>query len=155
MSEATNVPVGPGTRVTLNFTLSLVNGEIVDGTNGKPATFEVGDGSLLPGFERAMFGMFAGSRATIEIPADQGFGEPNLDNVHMMRRQEFASDLRLESGLVVSFADKNGNSLPGVVKRVYEDRVEVDFNHPLSGRDLLFDIELIEIEQVSKEIARM
>ena len=62
-------PVGPGTRVTLHFTLSLISGELVDGTSDKPAQFDVGDGSLLPGFARAMFGMKSRDRGELAIIA--------------------------------------------------------------------------------------
>ena len=109
------VPVGPGTRVTLKFSLSLATGETID--QAESATFEVGDGSLLPGFESAIFGMKAGESASLEIEARHGFGEPNEDNVHRMKRINF-NDMNLDEGLVVSFKDGEGNELPGVVKKV-------------------------------------
>jgi len=77
------VPVGPGTKVTLKFSLSLSSGETIDQTES--ATFEVGDGSLLPGFESAIFGMKAGESASFEIEARHAFGEPNEDNVHKIK----------------------------------------------------------------------
>ena len=146
-----NVPIGPGTRVTLKFSLSLLEGEIIDETPS--ATFDVGDGSLLPGFESAMFGMKAGESASHEIAAKHGFGEPNEDNVHKMKRINF-NDLELAEGLVVSFKDGEGNELPGVVKDIGEELVVVDFNHPLAGKDLLFEVEIFSVEQISDEIVR-
>ena len=148
-------PIGPGTRVTLNFALKLAGGELVDATDGKAATFSMGDGSLLPGFEQAILGLRAGAEQRFDIPADQGFGQPNEENIHILRKEEFSDSISLETGLVVSFADAEGHSLPGVVKRVFEDTVEVDFNHPLAGKDLIFEVEIIAVEQVSQEIARM
>ena len=146
-----DVPVGPGTRVTLKFSLSLRKGELIDETPF--ATFDVGDGSLLPGFESALFGMKEGESASREIAAKHGFGEPNGDNVHKMKRINF-NDLDLAEGLVVSFKDGEGNELPGVVKEIGEELVVVDFNHPLAGKDLLFDVEIYSVEQVSNEIVR-
>ena len=145
------VPVGPGTRVTLKFSLSLATGETID--QAESATFEVGDGSLLPGFETAIFGMKAGESAAIEIEARHGFGEPNEDNVHRMKRINF-NDMNLDEGLVVSFKDGEGNELPGVVTEFIGDLVVVDFNHPLAGKDLLFQAEIFSVDQISSEIIR-
>lgn len=152
---AKNIPVGPGTQVTLTFELSLASGEHVDGTGGKPATFVVGDGSLLPGFERAMFGMLAGESAVLAIQPEDGFGAPNPENVHVLKRSDFGRDMELTPGLVVSFSDPERQELPGVVSRVFGDSVEVDFNHPLAGLDLTFEVSIMDVEQVSQEIVRM
>ena len=147
----TEVPIGPGTRVTLKFSLSLADGEPID--QAELATFEVGDGSLLPGFESAIFGMKAGETASLNIEASHGFGEPNKDNVHKMKRNGFKS-MELVEGLVISFKDGNDNELPGVVKEILDEHVVVDFNHPLSGKDLLFQVEIFSVEQMSNEIFR-
>jgi FKBP-type peptidyl-prolyl cis-trans isomerase SlpA len=154
MSPNSRVPVGPGTRVHLKFTLGLPSGETVDSTGDSPATFIVGDGSLLPGFERAMFGMTAGESGRFEISAADGFGEPNEENIQTFARSVFDPDIDLEEGLVVSFADQQRSELPGVVTRVWDERVEVDFNHPLAGKDLIFEVEVVDVIQVSNEIAR-
>jgi FKBP-type peptidyl-prolyl cis-trans isomerase SlpA len=151
----TDIPVGPGTRVTLRFELKLKSGDHVDGTGDKPATFTVGDGSLLPGFEKAMYGMKKNEEGSFQIEPEHGFGPMNPENVHMMRRSDFSDDMVLEPGLVVSFKNPEGQSLPGVVARVFEETVEIDFNHPLAGRDLVFEVAIQDVEQVSSEIARM
>ena len=149
-----SIPVGPGTKVTLTFALSLASGELVDQTGQQPASFEVGDGTLLPGFEKALFGLKGGETGKFDIPADQGFGQPNDDNVHILNKRLFTGDYELEEGLVVSFADGEGQERPGVVTRLLGDTVEVDFNHPLAGRDLIFSVRIVDVEQVSNEIAR-
>lgn len=146
--------IGPGTRVRLAFTLKLATGEIIDTTGSRPAEFVVADGKLLPGFEKALFGMKAGESATLPIAAAAGFGEHDLDHIQMMPKSAFGPDIRPEPGLVVSFADRQEAELPGVVNRVFGESVEVDFNHPLAGRDLLFEVEIVEVEQVSDEIFR-
>lgn len=149
-----SVPVGPGTKVTLRFSLSMKDGNLIDSTGDRSATFVVGDGNLMPGFESAMFGMKEGESAVLDIEADHGFGQPNPDNVHVMPQRIF-KDVELEPGLVVSFADGEGNERPGVVSRLFGELVEVDFNHPLAGQDLSFEVEILEVEQVSDEILRM
>ncbi len=147
-------PIGPGTKVILYFSIRLDSGELVDSTGDKPAMFVVGDGNLLPGFEKALFGLTGGTSKSLHVTAEQGFGPSNADNIQMMNRRDFDSDIDLSEGLIVSFADQQKSELPGVVKRILGDIVEIDFNHPLAGRDIMFDVEIISVEQISNEIAR-
>ena len=146
------VPVGPGTKVILKFGLKLENGDEVDSTGSKPAEFTVGDGKLLPGFEKAMFGMRAGDADLLEIDPEDGFGPHNEDNIQRFRRDEFPLNMELSEGLMYSFADQARGELPGVICHVGDDWVEVDFNHPLAGRKLLFDVQILKVEQVSQNI---
>ena len=151
----TSTPIGPGTTVSLTFTLKLADGEVIDSTGDRPAEFEYGDGNLLPGFESAMLGLTEGAEQILVIDAEQGFGPVNPENIHVLKKSEFARELLLEPGLVVSFADQQQQGeLPGVVKQVFDEAVEVDFNHPLAGKDLLFEVNILKVSQVSQEIAR-
>jgi FKBP-type peptidyl-prolyl cis-trans isomerase SlpA len=132
-------------RVTLHFAVLLESGEEVDTTRrGKPATFEMGDGKLLPGFESALLGMKAGDDAQIELEPEQAFGEHRRQNVQLIDRQRFAGQ-ELEPGLMMAFSAPDGE-LPGVIRRVFERTVEVDFNHPLAGRRVVFDVSILEVE---------
>jgi FKBP-type peptidyl-prolyl cis-trans isomerase SlpA len=140
--------VGPNTRVTLHFSVLLASGEEVDTTRrSKPATFTVGDGSLLPGFEQALFGLSAGADEQLRIPAADGFGELREENLRFMPIGQFGPDVVPEPGLVVSFAGPGGE-LPGVVRSIEGDLVVVDFNHPLAGKDLIFDVSILKVEQI-------
>ena len=152
---ADKTPIGPGTRVHLRFSLSLESGQLVDSTGTAGASFVVGDGNLLPGFERAMYGLHAGESRTLTIEKAHGFGEVNQENIQRLPRTSFDRDIKPEPGLVVSFADQQQTELPGVVREVRGDMVEVDFNHPLAGKNLLFEVDIISVEQVSNEITRM
>ena len=91
------VPVSEGTRVYLNFCVSLEDGSEVD-TNfgGDPVDFVVGDGSLLPGFERLLFGMSAGQRQMFSVAPENAFGQPNDNNVQYLPRDQFDDDVELE-----------------------------------------------------------
>ena len=149
------IVVGPGMKVTLNFAIKLAEGDLIDSTKGKAAEFVVVDGSLLPGFERAMFGMEAGEQAQLEIPAESGFGEPNPENIKVLKRVDFPEDVEPQEGLVVYFTDVNNNELPGVIQSYNAGSVTVNFNHPLAGRNLVFDVDIIDIERVSDEIIRV
>jgi FKBP-type peptidyl-prolyl cis-trans isomerase SlpA len=141
------VPVSEGTRVFLNFSISLEDGSEVD-TNfgGEPVDFAIGDGSLLPGFERLIFGMSAGERQMFTVTPENAFGQPNDNNVQYLPRDQFEDDIELEIGLVFSFADASGDELPGMIIAFDDDEVTVDFNHPLSGRTILFDVLIHRVE---------
>jgi FKBP-type peptidyl-prolyl cis-trans isomerase SlpA len=145
--DSMNVPVSEGTRVYLNFSVSLEDGSEVDTNFGSdPVDFVVGDGSLLPGFERLIFGMSAGERQMFTVSPENAFGQPNDNNVQYLPRDQFDEDLELEIGLVFSFADASGGEVPGMILAFDEDEVTVDFNHPLSGRTILFDVLVHRVE---------
>ena len=140
------ITIGPDTRVTLHFAIKLQNGDVVDSTFDKaPATFTVGDGNLLPGFEQALFGLEAGAKTSLTVPPERGFGQPNDGNLQTMARDDF-SDMELSPGLLIIFSDAAGGEMPGVVKSYDDEHVVIDFNHPLAGRVLTFDVEILAIE---------
>lgn len=146
-----SVPVAPGARVTLHFSLSLTDGTVIDSNyEGRPATFTVGDGNLLPGFEEALAGALADQTIEVVLPAAQAFGDINPANVQTFPRQRFAGLLAnttdpVEPGTVVSFTDSGGNEIPGVLKQIGELNVVIDFNHPLAGRDIVFKATIISV----------
>jgi FKBP-type peptidyl-prolyl cis-trans isomerase SlpA len=141
--------IGPGTKITLHFALQLDNGDMVDSNFERaPATFTVGDGNLLPGFEKALFGMLEGEHKTLVIKPEDGFGQRNPNNIQEIARSQFSPDLELSEGLMLSFADAQKTELPGVVQRYDAEVVVVDFNHPLAGRDILFEVAILKIEPV-------
>ena len=140
--------IGPDKEVTLHFALKLENGDVVDTTFDKqPATFKVGDGNLLPGFEAALYGFKAGDKRSLQIEPENAFGQPNPQNVQVMPRGQFA-DMELSEGLLIIFNDAANAELPGVVKAFDDQQVTIDFNHPLAGKTLSFDVEIIEVKPV-------
>ncbi|MDO3723277.1 FKBP-type peptidyl-prolyl cis-trans isomerase [Marinobacter sp. chi1] len=141
------LPVDKGTRVKLHFALRMDDGEVIDSTFDKePATLEIGDENLPENFEALLMGMQAGDRDTFQVPPEKGFGQRNPNNQQTFKRHEFSADMVLEPGVVISFADASQSELPGVVMRVEGDEVEVDFNHPLAGRTLTFEVEILDVE---------
>lgn len=142
-------PVGRGTRVTLHFALKLPNGEVVDSTfDKKPATFSFGDGNLLSGFENKLLGMQKGERKQFTVTPEDAFGQPNPANVQTFKRSDFDPAMELHEGLVISFADASKAELPGVVASCTDDEVVVDFNHPLAGRAIYFEVEILDVVPV-------
>jgi len=141
------INVSEGTRVFLNFSLSLEDGSEVDSNFGGDAvSFAIGDGSLLPGFESRILGMGPGERKIFEVPPEDAFGQPNDNNVQRIAREDFDDDIDLELGLLCSFADAAGGEVPGMVVGFDDDEVTVDFNHPLAGRTIFFDVHVHRIE---------
>lgn len=140
--------IGPGCEVTLYFSLALIDGAIIDSNfDTLPATFTLGDGSLLPGFERLLLGLEAGALETFSVSPEEGFGARNPDNAHRIPRRQFAADLPLSEGLVMSFADANQAETAGVVMSIDGDYVDVDFNHPLAGRAIIFRVKIEAVRQ--------
>jgi len=138
--------IGPISRVTLHFALKLENGDVVDSNFDKqPATFKVGDGNLLPGFEQALYGFKAGDERSLEIAPEQGFGQHNPANVQVMPRSQFEG-MELAEGLLVIFNDAANTELPGIVKAFDEQRVTVDFNHPLASKTLTFEVKILDVD---------
>lgn len=139
--------MGQGTRVYLNFALSLEDGSEIDSNfSGDPVDFVVGDGSLMPAFERLLFGMSAGDRQIFSVAPEDAFGMPNDSNVQTVPREHFDAEIDLEPGLLFYFSDAAGGEVPGMVIEFDEDEVTVDFNHPLAGRTILFDVMIHRVE---------
>ena len=144
ISKGSERRISEDCSVRLHFSLHLESGEEVDTTRrGRPATFDYGDGQLMPGFEGVLLGMRAGDDAQLLLEPEQAFGEHRQENVQLLERERFQG-LDLEPGLMVSFAGPGGE-LPGVVARIFDKTVEVDFNHPLAGRKIVFDVSILEV----------
>lgn len=150
-ANSANVVVGAGSRVTLHFSLALTDGTLIDSNFEKaPATFVMGDGSLLPGFEAALLNHGVGATIDTLLPVEESFGAVNPSNVQVLPRNKFKSLLAnstdpVVEGTMLSFADAGGFEIPGVVKSIDEDTLVVDFNHPLAGREIRFKAEIISV----------
>jgi len=129
----------------MHFALALANGHLIDSTRDrKPATFAIGDGSLPGVIEVRLHGLRAGDDERFDFGPDEVFGPHRADNVRTFERGRFAG-MVLEQGLLVSFAGPGGE-LPGLVCGIDGDRVTVDFNHPLAGKPLRFDVTVLRVE---------
>ena len=140
MTEQGNrVIIQEGSRVRLNFSLSLEQGEEIDSNfNADPVELLVGNGDMLPGFESVLLGLGSGDSVEQLISSENAFGASNPDNRQRFKKVDFERSIDLSLGLVVSFTDPAGGELPGIVCAIDDDSVEVDFNHPLAGKNILF-----------------
>lgn len=143
-----NAAIGEHSKVVMNYRISLEDGTVADSTweDNAPITFTVGDGSLLPGLEQSLFGLTAGSRERFQLSPEQGFGYKDTVNIHDLPRDDFDPSMPVEPGMVIGFSLPNGEEVPGMVLEVTEASVRVDFNHPFSGHELDFEVEILSVE---------
>lgn len=142
------VTIAENSTVTLHFTIKLKDGSIADSTlnMGKPARFVIGDGSLSPNFEQCLLGLNEGEKKSIELSAADAFGQPNPDNIHHMDKAKFVGDAQVEVGTIMAFSGPDGMEIPGIITAIEGESVTVDFNHPLAGQDVIFDVEILSVQ---------
>lgn len=152
MADIEALTIGPGCEVTMYYRLSLQDGTVADETKeGEPLNFTMGDGTLIQGLELMLYGMKAGEKQCLSIEPRDAFGFPDDENVHRMPRSDFEGRMEIEPGMIVSFTTPSGQEVPGTIKAVTADTVEVDFNHPLAGFEVTFEVEILDIKPGKKE----
>lgn len=135
-----------GDTVKVHYTGTLDDGTEFDSSRGgDPLSFTLGGGNIIPGFERAVEGMETGERRTVTIPADEGYGVRRNELVQDLPRSAIPDDIQLSRGLVLHAEGPNGETLVFTVAAFDEEKVTVDGNHPLAGRELTFALELVEV----------
>ena len=133
--------------VTMHFSLTLADGSAVDGTqDGEPMTFTMGDGSMISALEEVLMDLSVGDKQQVSLDPRDTFGFPDEANKHWMKKSEFELDVELEEGLLIEFGTPSGEQIPGILIEVAEDKVLVDFNHPLAGHEVVFAAEIVEIQ---------
>lgn len=133
--------------ITLHFSLTLADGSPVDGTeDGEPMTFTMGDGAMIEAFENVMMGLSAGEKQQVSLDPRETFGFPEDENKHWMDKSEFNLDVELQEGLMIEFNTPEGEQIPGILLEITEDKVLVDFNHPLAGHEIIFSVEIVSIK---------
>ncbi len=139
--------IGPGSEVLMHFSLSLADGTVADSTReGEPLRFVMGDGTLIEGLELVLYGLKKGDRQCLSIEPRDAFGFPDEDNIHTMPRSEFPADMQLEVGMIIGFSTPSGEEVPGAIQEIKDDEIVVDFNHPLAGHEVIFDVEILEVK---------
>ena len=138
--------IQPGSRVTLHFTIRATGGTVMESSvGGEPQTFVMGDGTLLESFELALVSLKAGDRQTITLRPDQAYGARDPGAVTVLPRSHFPPDMALEPGVMVAFTTAEGHDVPGRVLTLRDDAVEVDFNHPMAGQEVVLEVEILEV----------
>lgn len=142
----TNATVGPGCRVTLHYRVTFEDGFVVEDTfAGEPEEIVIGRGDVHAGIERLLDGLAAGARESFTLSPAEGFGTRDPEAIHRLPRSDFPQDMPLERGQIIEFQTPGGMATPGAVVATGAEFVEVDFNHPLAGRTLQCEVEILAI----------
>ena len=138
--------VKQGDTVRVHYTGKLKDGTVFDSSESRdPLEFTLGQGQLIPGFEKAVIGLNTGDKTTANIPVDEAYGERREDLELTVERDKLPEDIEPSVGLQLQLNQPNGQPVPVTVTAVSDGDVTLDANHPLAGEDLIFDIELVEI----------
>lgn len=138
--------VAHGARVTLNYTLALADGAVVESTrDGDPQTVTIGAGDMDEDLESCLYGLGPGDEREFVIAPGAAFGDASK-RVEKLPRESFGADLAIEPGRIVTFATPSGEEAIGTVEAATETEVSVNFAHPLAGRALRFDVQIISVE---------
>ncbi len=139
--------VKKGDTVRVHYTGKLTSGEPFDSSAGRaPLEFEVGAGMMIKGFDDAVVGMAIGDKKTVNIAAADGYGERNEEMLIEFPRSNFPEDMNPEVGMQLSMNNNAGQQFPVTITEVGEEIVKLDANHFLAGKELVFDIEMMEID---------
>ncbi len=135
-----------GDTVKVHYTGRLADGTVFDTSSGRePLELRIGDGQLIPDFEQAVVGMKVGESKTVEIPAERAYGPYRDDLVHVVDRDELPENIQPEVGAQFQLSQPDGGRVLITIIDVSESTVTLDANHHLAGKDLIFDLELVEI----------
>lgn len=135
-----------GDTVRIHYTGTLEDGSVFDSSRERdPLEFTLGSGQVIRGFDAAVDGMSEGQSKTVEIAAVDAYGPSNPDAVQAFPRDKIPADLPLDLGTRLQLQTAQGHPVMVTVSKVTEEEVFLDGNHPLAGKDLTFDIELVEI----------
>lgn len=134
-------------RVSLHYTLSLADGTLVDSTPpGEPASVKMGNGELIGFLEQRLLGLAVGDQRHFTIAAAESCMPTDPETVQVLARSDFPIEMILEPGQLLGFKTAEDREIPGRILSVSTTEVSVDFSHPLAGRDLVFDVEILAIE---------
>jgi len=134
--------------VKVHYTGKLADGQIFDTSEGKePIEFVLGKGQLIPGFEQGLIDMKLNEKKTITIAKDEAYGDVNEQLIQEVKKSDLPQDMEPKVGMGLVSKSPDGREMNLMVVEVKDDSIVIDGNHPLAGRDLVFDLEVIEIKE--------
>jgi peptidylprolyl isomerase len=135
-----------GHKISVHYTGTFEDGEQFDSSRERgPLDFEVGAGQMIKGFDLAVVGMKVGESKTITLPPEEAYGSKNEEMLVEVKRENFPEGMELEVGMQLQLTNQDGQPVPAVVANIGEEEVTMDVNHPMAGKTLIFDIEIVEI----------
>lgn len=130
----------------------MIDGEIVETSEGhEPLQFIQGQGQIVSGLERELYGMSAGEGKDVVVTAADGYGEEDPDAVADVPRSEFPPEIPLNPGVKLQLTDQEGEELQAYITSVGKETVRLNFNHPLAGKDLNFSVKVIDLREATNE----
>ena len=139
--------VKQGDTVRIHYTGTLTTGETFDSSKGRdPLEFTVGSGQIIPGLDKALPGMTVGEKKTVQVACAEAYGESDPNARQTIDRAQIPEDIPLDPGTQLQVQTPEGQVMPVTVADVTETEVTLDANHPLAGKDLTFDIELVDVK---------
>lgn len=142
-----------GDKVKVHYHGRLRSGETFDSSEGRdPLEFTVGAGQMIKGFDEGVKGMEVGEKKTVEIGADEAYGQREAGNLIEFPKDQFPQGMEPQVGMQLMLSNDQGQQFPVIVAEVKENAVVLDANHPLAGQDLIFDIEMVDIQTTSRII---
>ena len=140
--------VKENSTVKVHYTGKLADGQVFDTSEGKePLAFTLGEGSLIPGFEKGLIDMKINEKKTINLTKDEAYGDPREDLIIEVPKTELPQEMTPEVGMGLVSRTPEGQEMNLMVVEVREETVVLDGNHPLAGKDLIFDLEVVEISE--------
>ena len=134
-------------KVSLRYAVSLADGTVIEEAEDAPETITLGQGEFINELEQKLYGMKAGDTDDIIIPAQENlFGAYDESRVQQVEHSVFDDDAPPQQGNIIELTLPNGSSVPGIIREITEEDVLVDFNHPLCGRDVMFAVEIVSVE---------
>jgi FKBP-type peptidyl-prolyl cis-trans isomerase SlyD len=139
--------------VSLDYTLRLDDEQVIDSSDGsEPLEFIQGQGHIIPGLERELYGMEVGDQKQVTVAATEGYGERDDDRIQVVARDAFAPGSELETGMGVQMQDpQSGQVYQGTISQINGESVIIDFNHPLAGETLHFDVTIVGLRAATEE----
>lgn len=151
LKEEISMAIEPNQVVTINFTMKDTKGAIVDSTVGQePYTFLSNSDQMLPKVEDVLRGMKVGNRSSVVLSPEDAYGVYEEDAVMVAKRSDFLPDAELKEGMTFVTVDE-GQEMPVTIKQIDGDDITLDYNHPLAGETLSFDLELLEVRDATPE----
>jgi len=148
-----NDEINMNSLVLMHYSIALTNGDVIESSfDDEPVEITMGQGDVSEGMELALYGLKQGDTQTLTLTAEQGFGIRDDNNINMMPLSDFPGELKPEVGNSYSFETPNGEEIPGTITRIEGDQAEVDFNHPLSGQEVVFTVNILGVSNSHTEI---